>query len=87
MKVQLLAEDESVALRFMVTGLPEVGSHGWLRAAVAEFLGMPDTPRPVIINEAIEIARRYSTPESIVFINGVLDSIARELEKQPAANS
>jgi len=58
-----------------------------LRAAVAEFLGMPQTPRPVIINEAIEIARRYSTPESIVFINGVLDSIAKELEKQPAASS
>ncbi len=53
-----------------------------LRAAVAEFLAMPETPRPVIINEAIEIARRYSTPESIVFINGVLDSIARDLDQQ-----
>ena len=53
-----------------------------LRAAVAEFFAMPQTPRPVIINEAIEIARRYSSPESIVFINGVLDSIARGLEKQ-----
>ena len=50
-----------------------------LRTGVAEFLGFPDTPRPVIINEALEIARRFSTPESVQFINGVLDSVAREL--------
>lgn len=50
-----------------------------LRAAVAEFLGYPQTPPPVIINEALEIARRYSSPESVHFINGVLDSIAKEL--------
>ena len=50
-----------------------------LRAGVAEFLGFPDTPRPVVINEALEIARRFSTPESVTFINGVLDSVAREL--------
>jgi N utilization substance protein B len=53
-----------------------------LRAAVAEFLGKPQVPKVVVINEAIEIARRYSTPESIVFINGVLDSIARDLDQQ-----
>lgn len=52
-----------------------------LRAAVAEFLGFPKTPGPVVINEALEIARRFSTPESVQFINGVLDSIARELGK------
>ena len=50
-----------------------------LRAGIAEFLGFPETPRPVVINEALEIARRYSTPESVQFINGVLDSVAREL--------
>ena len=50
-----------------------------LRASVAEFLGFPKTPKPVVINEALEIARRYSTPESVHFINGVLDSVAREL--------
>lgn len=50
-----------------------------LRTAVAELLGYPRTPPPVIINEALEIARRYSTPESVHFINGVLDSIAKEL--------
>jgi|SRR6516165_6019519 len=50
-----------------------------LRAGVAEMLGFPETPRPVVINEALEIARRYSTPESVQFVNGVLDSIAGEL--------
>lgn len=50
-----------------------------LRVGVAEFLGLPDTPRPVVINEALEIGRRFSTPESVQFINGVLDSVAREL--------
>jgi len=50
-----------------------------LRTSVAEFLGFPKTPRAVVINEALEIARRYSTPESVHFINGVLDSVAREL--------
>ena len=50
-----------------------------LRGAVAEFLGYPETPRPIVINEALEIARRFSTPESVQFINVVLDSVAREL--------
>ena len=50
-----------------------------LRASVAEFLGYPATPRAVVINEAIEIARKFSSPESVQFINGVLDSVAREL--------
>jgi len=54
-----------------------------LRLGVAEFLGYPETPRPVIINEALEIARRFSTAESVNFINGVLDSVAQELEASP----
>jgi len=53
-----------------------------LRTSVAEFLGFPKTPKAVVINEALEIARRYSTPESVQFINGVLDSVARELGAQ-----
>jgi len=52
-----------------------------LRLGSAELLGHPETPRPVVINEALEIARRFSTPESVQFINGVLDSVARELEQ------
>jgi len=55
-----------------------------LRAAVAELLGFPATPRAVIINEALEIARKFSGPESIQFINGVLDSVGRDLGKAKA---
>jgi len=51
-----------------------------LRGSVAEFIGYPTTPRPVIINEALEIARKFSSPESVQFINGVLDSVARDLD-------
>jgi len=50
-----------------------------LRMAVAEMLGFKATPFPIVINEALEIGRRYSAPESINFLNGVLDSIARSL--------
>ena len=56
-----------------------------LRCSVAEFLGYPTTPRAVVINEAIEIARKFSSPESVQFINGVLDSVGRELEKAKPA--
>lgn len=52
-----------------------------LRTGVAEFLGHRDTPRPVVINEALEIARKFSAPESVQFINGVLDSVGKELAK------
>jgi N utilization substance protein B len=53
-----------------------------LRAAVAELLAYPDTPRAVVINEALEIARKFSSPESVHFVNGVLDSIGKELESK-----
>jgi N utilization substance protein B len=53
-----------------------------LRAAVAEMIGYPQTPKPIIINEAIEIARKYSNPESVNFINGVLDSVGKSLAKR-----
>ena len=51
-----------------------------LRLAVQEFLYDKETPKTVVINEAIEIARRFSAQESPLFINGVLDSIKKELE-------
>ena len=53
-----------------------------LRAGVAEFLAYPQTPKPVVINEALEVARKYSSPESVQFINGILDAIAQELSLQ-----
>ena len=51
-----------------------------LRLATQEFLFDSETPKTVVINEAIEIARRFSSQESPQFINGILDSIKKELE-------
>lgn len=56
-----------------------------LRAAVAELVGHPDTPRPVVIDEALEIAHKFSSPTSVHFLNGVLDSVARDLPSSEAA--
>ena len=56
-----------------------------LRTAVAEMLGFPNTPAAIIINESLEIGRRYAAPESIHFLNGVLDAIARDLLKKRLA--
>jgi N utilization substance protein B len=50
-----------------------------LRLAAAEMLGFKGTPFPIVINEALEIAKRYSAPESVGFLNGVLDAMAKEL--------
>jgi N utilization substance protein B len=52
-----------------------------LRSAVAELMGFPTTPRAVVINEALEIARKFSSPEAVQFINGVLDSVGKDLER------
>ena len=58
-----------------------------LRTAVAEMIGYPKTPAAVIINESLEIARRYAAPESVQFLNGVLDAVGRELLEKRLAKS
>jgi N utilization substance protein B len=77
-----------------IDGLIERHSQNWrlermpvvdrnlLRAAIAEMLAYPNTPSPIIINESLEVARRYAAPESIHFLNGVLDAVAKDLLKQ-----
>ncbi|MFV0390125.1 MAG: transcription antitermination factor NusB [Pyrinomonadaceae bacterium] len=52
-----------------------------LRVAVCEFL-FEDTPHTVVINESLEIARRFSTYEATQFINGILDAIKHDLVTQ-----
>lgn len=51
-----------------------------LRFAIYELLYRRDFPSTVTINEAIEIAKKYSTNESASFINGILDKIAKGIE-------
>jgi N utilization substance protein B len=55
-----------------------------LRLAVFEFLCDTPTPVTVVINEALEIAKKYSTHESAQFVNGVLDSIKNDLMHKEA---
>ena len=53
-----------------------------LRLAVYEFLHESDTPARVIINEALELARTFSTDDAVRFINGVLDAVRRRLQRE-----
>jgi N utilization substance protein B len=50
-----------------------------LRMAVYELLERPDVPTAVVLDEAVELAKRYSTEESGRFVNGVLAAAAAEL--------
>ncbi|HCJ65752.1 MAG TPA: transcription antitermination factor NusB [Elusimicrobia bacterium] len=53
-----------------------------LRMATFELINQLDTPANVIIDEAIEIAKKYSTAESGKFVNGILDKIKEEVRKK-----
>jgi N utilization substance protein B len=50
-----------------------------LRLGTAELLTQPDTPTAVVLNEAVELAKRFGTDDSGRFVNGVLAAIAREV--------
>ena len=54
-----------------------------MRMAVYELL-YSDTPRAVVINEALELARAYGGDQAVPFVNGVLDSVRRSLEREGA---
>jgi transcription antitermination protein NusB len=53
-----------------------------LRLALHEFLHESETPAAVIINEALELARSFSSDEAVGFINGILDAVRRKLERE-----
>ena len=52
-----------------------------LRMAVCELQRDPGTPAAVVINEALELGRTFSTEESVKFINGMLDGIRKKIER------
>ena len=56
-----------------------------LRVACYELMSAREVPVNVVLDEAIEVARRFGTNESAVFVNGVLDRVATELGVKPAA--
>jgi len=57
-----------------------------LRLAVYEMVHS-GTPAPVVIDEALELARRYSNEESVLFVNGVLDAVRRDLAGEKAGSA
>jgi transcription antitermination protein NusB len=71
------------AVHWRIDRMPAV-DRNILRLAVYEML-RTDTPPAVAIDEALELARKFSTEESVHFINGVLDAVRRELLAPAAA--
>ena len=55
-----------------------------LRVALYELLHHPETPPAAVINEALEIARRFSGEDSVEFVNGILDGILKTLRLRGA---
>ena len=53
-----------------------------LRLAIYELLARPETPARVVINEALELARTFSGEEAVPFINGILDSVRKALQRE-----
>ena len=53
-----------------------------LRLAVFELAHAPDTPPAVVIDEALELAKRFSVGEAVAFVNGILDDVKRRLEEK-----
>lgn len=60
-----------------------------LRLAVYELLERPEVPPAVVINEALELARTFSGPDAVRFVNGVLDAIRKKIDadREPATGN
>jgi len=69
---------EKHATRWKIARMAKV-DRNVLRIATFEFLHRPDTPTRVVLNEAIELGKKFGSENSQSFINGVLDPVAREL--------
>lgn len=54
-----------------------------LRLGACELIAFPDVPAKVVINEAVELAKRFGTAESPAFVNGVLDRVAAAAGRSP----
>jgi N utilization substance protein B len=80
------ALDEQIA-RHAVRSIEQLDAVGRavLLLGLAELKHRPDVPVKVVINEAVELAKRYGATDSHRFVNAVLDKVARELNRAPAA--
>jgi transcription antitermination factor NusB len=73
-RVELDETIKAVAVNWQVSRMPVI-DRAVLRMGVYELLHMHDVPPKVTINEAVELAKKYSTEKSGAFVNGVLDKI------------
>lgn len=73
------------AAHWRIERMPSV-DRNILRLAVYEMMHT-DTPAPVVIDEALELARRYSNKEAVQFVNGVLDAVHRDLVREQTSIS
>lgn len=84
-----LAEIDGLIASYAVHWRLERMSHvdrNIIRLAVYELCFREDVPPPVVINEAIEVARLFGTKESPSFVNGVLDAIKKKMPSIPLSD-
>ena len=72
------------AVGWQVERMPAV-DRNVLRMATYELIGQPGTPTAVVLSEAVELAKQYSTEDSGRFVNGVLASLARLVRPVPSS--
>lgn len=82
--LQHLQEIDAINARFATGWPPErqpAPDRNVLRLAIYEMLYHPQTPPGVVINEAVELAKKYNSDDSGRFVNGVLASVMKYLEE------
>ena len=72
---------ERLARDWTVERMPWV-DRSILRVAAFELLARPDIPTGVVLSEAVELAKRFSTEEAGRFVNGLLSNLAREVRSE-----
>ncbi len=71
---------ESCSTNWRLVRMPVV-DRNILRMAAYELIDCPDIPATVSINEAVELAKKYGTADSRAFVNGIVDRMARQLDR------
>jgi len=72
----------AVALNWKLSRMAVV-DRNILRLGLAELLACPETPFKVILNEAVELARRFSSENATAFVNGLLDKLRLQHRREP----
>lgn len=82
-RAELDTEISSVATNWNITRMAAV-DRNILRLGLAELMAHPETSHKIILNEAVELAKRYSSEEAGGFVNGLLDKLRAKLRPETA---